>query len=316
MTLKIAIAEFLLHCRFEKNLSSKTLKAYEIDLSQLKAFLISKEQVADISKEDLRNYLVSLSSLKSKSIKRKIAVIKILFNYLEFEDKIAVNPLRKMRVKIKEPQKLPVVMDLSEVVKIFKSCYKLKDEVKDEHSYSYLESVRNIVILELLFSTGARVSEIANLHKDCINLNSGSITIKGKGDKERVIQVCNKETQSILKNYYTLFKDKIESANGAFLVNRFNKKLSDQSIRNMVKAMAGKAGISKHITPHIFRHSFATLLLEKDVDIKYIQTMLGHSSIVTTQLYTHVNLVRQRQILRTKHPRRDFSMVLSPVIGE
>lgn len=315
MTLKIEINEFLLHCRFEKNLSIKTLKAYETDLRQLKIFLNNKEQIADISKDDLRKYLVSLSTLKPRSIKRKIAVIKTLFNYLEFEDKIAINPLRKMRIKLKEPKILPTVMSLPEVVKIFRLGYRRKEQIKNENSYAYLESVRNIVILELLFSTGARVSEIANLHEDCINLHSGSITIKGKGNKERIIQLCNKETLAILKDYYLLFKEKIEKAGGAFLVNRFNKKLSDQSIRNLVKSMADNAGITKHITPHIFRHSFATLLLEKDVDIKYIQVMLGHSSIVTTQIYTHVNPARQRHILKTKHPRKDFFMFPSPPLN-
>jgi integrase/recombinase XerD len=316
MTLKIAISEFLLHCQFEKNLSSKTLKAYETDLWQLKAFLENKEQIVDISKEDLRNYLVSLSSLKPKSIKRKIAVIKTLFNYLEFEDKIVANPLRKMRIKIKEPHKLPTVMNLREVILIFKSSYHRKDQIKKEASYAYLESIRNIVILELLFSTGARVSEVANLHENCIDLHSGNIIIKGKGNKERIIQICNKESLAILKTYYTLFKSKIEKAGGAFLVNRFNKKLSDQSIRNTVRTIASKAGITKHITPHIFRHSFATLLLEKDVDIKYIQAMLGHSSIITTQIYTHVNRARQRHILKTKHPRKEFSMFMLPTAIE
>ncbi len=317
-TLQTFTEDFLLHCRFEKNLSPKTLKAYKTDLMQLQTFLLSSSlplEVSLITKCHLREYLTSIAGLRPKSIKRKVAVIKTFFSHLEFEDKILSNPLRKMRIRIKEPQRLPVVMDISEVVKIFKSGYKLKDLVKDKQSYSYLEALRNIVVIELLFATGARVSEIANLHGESVNLASGTIFIKGKGNKERVIQICNSETLDILKIYRTLFQEKIEQAGGTFLVNRFSRKLSDQSIRNMVKALAGKAGIRKHVTPHIFRHSFATLLLEKDVDIKYIQAMLGHSSIATTQLYTHVNRARQRHILKTKHPRRDFSMHF-PVITQ
>jgi integrase/recombinase XerD len=113
----------------------------------------------------------------------------------------------------------------------------------------------------------------------------------------------------VLKNYRNLYSDKIKNSGGFFLINRFGKKLSDQSIRTIVKRLTNKAGIKKHITPHVFRHSFATLLLEKDVDIKYIQSMLGHSSIMTTQIYTHVNRKKQKQILKLKHPRRDFSVV-------
>ncbi len=308
MTLKIAITEFLIHCRFEKNLSAKTLKAYEIDLNQLNTFLVTKDRIVDISKDDLRNYLVLLSSLKPKSIKRKVATMKALFNYLEFDDKIMINPFRKMRIKIKEPQTLRPVMDVREVIKILKASYQKKNLVKDRCSYSYFESLRNIVVLELLFSTGARVSEIANIKSECINFRTGSILIKGKGNKERNIQICNKETLTLLQEYSQLLKSNKSQQEGWFLINRFNKKISDQSIRNIVSKISRKAGLSRHITPHVFRHTFATLLLEKDVDIKYIQSLLGHSSITTTQIYTHVNQKRQRQILRTKHPRKDFTM--------
>ena len=112
----------------------------------------------------------------------------------------------------------------------------------------------------------------------------------------------------MLQHYFDLHKPGIEKE-GYFLINRHRKKLSDQSIRNMVKTIAKRAGIARRITPHVFRHSFATLLLERDVDIKYIQAMLGHSSISTTQIYTHVNKEKQRQILDTKHPRLEIAIL-------
>ncbi len=152
-----------------------------------------------------------------------------------------------------------------------------------------------------------RVSEISNLKANQIDLNSGQVIIKGKGDKERIIQICNRETITLLKKYKKFSINRITAAGDYFLVNRFNNKLSDQSIRNIVSIFSNTAKIKTHVTPHVFRHSFATLLLEKDVDIKYIQSMLGHSSIMTTQIYTHVNKEKQKQILRSKHPRRDFS---------
>lgn len=306
MTVSNAIREFLLHCQFEKSLSEKTLKAYSIDLRQFKEFLINVNSVTDITRQNLRDYIASLSTLKPKSVKRKMASTKALFNFLEFEGTITVNPFRKMRFSIREPQKLPSVLDIQEMIKIFKAGYKQKNELKNKDKYAYRESVRNIVVLELLFTTGARVSEIAGLKKESISVQSGNITIKGKGNKERIIQVCNKETISILRYYQTLFEKQILASGGWFLVNRFNQKLSDQSIRNLVKKIATKAGLTRRVTPHIFRHSFATLLLEKDVDIKYIQSLLGHSSIMTTQIYTHVNRAKQKQILRSKHPRKDF----------
>ena len=310
-TIPCAITDFLAHCKFEKNLSEKTIKAYQTDLLQMSEFMKARNcplDIGGITKIHLREYLAVISSLKPKSVKRKIASIKVMFNFLEFEDSITVNPLRKMRIVIKEPERLPKVLNIIEVRTIFQCAYDRKEKIEGKKSYSYLEALRNIVVIELLFCTGARVSEIANLKMENIDLDSGVIILKGKGNKERMIQVCNKETLKILNKYSSSFRKKIIETDGFFLINRFGKKLSDQSIRNIVKNLRENAGIDKHITPHTFRHSFATLLLEKDVDIKYIQSLLGHSSIMTTQIYTHVNREKQKQILVAKHPRRDFYM--------
>ena len=311
-SLETATKEFIGHCKFEKNLSPKTVKAYEIDLKQLLQFLKTNKhptQVLDITKVQLRGYLENISSLKPKSIKRKIATIKAMFNFLEFEDKITVNPLRKMRIKIKEPKQLPKVLDITEMKGIFKSAYEQKTGIENKKTYSYLKSIRDIVVLELLFATGARVSEIANLKIEQIDLALGAIILKGKGNKERMIQICNAETLKALKTYNHLFARQIKNSGNYFLTNRLGNKLSDQSIRTIVRKLKNKAGVERDITPHVFRHTFATLLLEKDVDIKYIQLLLGHSSIMTTQIYTHVNKAKQRQILKTKHPRKEFSML-------
>ena len=311
-SLETATKEFIGHCKFEKSLSPKTVKAYEIDLKQLLQFLkINKHptQVLDITKVQLREYLENISCLKPKSIKRKIATIKAMFNFLEFEDKITVNPLRKMRIKIKEHRELPKVLDITEMKGIFKCAYEQKTSTENKKTYSYLESMRDIVVVELLFATGARVSEIANLKIEQIDLALGTVMLKGKGNKERMIQICNRETLKVLKTYNHLFARQIKNSGNHFLTNRLGRKLSDQSIRNILRKLKNKAGVERDITPHVFRHTFATLLLEKDVDIKYIQLLLGHSSIMTTQIYTHVNKAKQRQILRTKHPRKEFSMV-------
>jgi integrase/recombinase XerD len=303
-----AITDYLNHCKFEKNLSPKTVKAYSIDLRQFNAFISDhypKIELELISKVEIRLYVAFISTLKPKSIKRKIASIKALFNYLEFEDLILVSPLRKMNIRIKEPRMLPAVMNISEISKIYKAAFRYKKKLKDESRYSFLEALRNTVVLELLFNTGARVSEIADLKPEQINVLTGVIKLKGKGDKERIIQICNGESLNTIQKYFTLWRDKITNA-GYFLVNRLGNKLSDQSIRNLIKSLKVEAGIAKRVTPHTFRHSFATLLLEKDVDIKYIQAMLGHSSIMTTQIYTHVNSKKQRQILALKHPRKEI----------
>ncbi|UAY53230.1 tyrosine-type recombinase/integrase [Ferruginibacter albus] len=317
--LQSASKDFLNYCQFEKGLNAKTIKAYKIDLNQLISFCTSKNYTIGlncITKMELRSFLESISSLKPKTIKRKIATIKSLFNFLEFDDKILSNPFRKMKIRIKEPRTLPKVMNIVEIKSILKTVYTKLEYIKNRNSYSYLEAIRNIVLVEMLFATGARVSEIADLKTNNINLSNGSVLIKGKGNKERMVQVCNKETLHILKLYAQLKKQNLLKGNDYFLVNRLGNKISDQSIRNVIKNISKESGLLKNVTPHIFRHSFATLLLEKDVDIKYIQLLLGHSSIMTTQIYTHVNQQKQRQLLKTKHPRKDILMKNFLVMNE
>ena len=312
LTFKDAMTEFFNHCRYEKNLSTKTLKFYEIDLLQFQAFLELNEfplLIVTIDKSHLKAYLKEISGWKPKTIKRKIATIKALFNYLEFEDHIVVNPLRKLRIKIKEPALLPKALNFAESNELLKKVYACALPL-DKSKYAYLEALRNTVVIELLFATGARVSEIANLKRNAIDLQSGTVTIHGKGGKQRMIQLCNPDMLDTLTAYCQLFEAKISAEGGHLLINRLNHKLSDQSIRILVANLAQAAKINKKVTPHVLRHTFATLLLENDVDIKYIQSLLGHSSIMTTQIYTQVNLEKQKQILAEKHPRMNFSMAL------
>lgn len=307
-TLQSAIKDFLNHCTFEKNLSNKTIKAYKTDLIQFAKFLISKKyslEVTDITKIELQQYIEYIAFLKAKSRKRKIASIKAMLNYLEFDDKIIINPMRKVRIKIKEPFRLPRCLTIQEISDIFKAAYKELTK-ESENTYLHQTALRNLAVIELLFATGARVSEIANLKDEDIDLISGKVNIKGKGNKERIVLISNNDSLQILTKYKQTFKEKIVAINNFFFINRLAKRLSDQSIRGIVKKLSKKACIKKNVTPHVFRHSFATLLLENDVDIKYIQILLGHSSIITTQIYTHVNNHKINQILKLKHPRKDF----------
>jgi integrase/recombinase XerD len=311
-TIKQANLEFLNHCQYEKNLSTKTIKFYNIDLLQFCRFMeLQKfpEMINLIDKSHLKDYLKELSQWKPKTIKRKIATLKALFNYLEFEDIIAVNPIRKIKIKIKEPSLLPKALTENEAGDLLKNVY-AEIPVTGKNKQRYLASIRNVVVIELLFATGARVSEIANLKRNALDLNSGTLTIYGKGGKQRLIQLCNQDTLFTIATYCNLYKDKIDACGGYLLINRLNKKLSDQSIRILVSHLATNAKITKKVTPHVLRHTFATLLLENDVDIKYIQTLLGHSSIMTTQIHTQVNLEKQKRILTEKHPRRNFSMAI------
>lgn len=311
MKLEEVIKDFKFHCKFERNLSNKTMEAYSVDLNQFEQFKNYKSiDISEFDKYKLKEYVQSLYELelKVKTIKRKVSVLKAFFNYLEFDEIILVNPFRKMRISIKEPTTLPKTIELKEIVKILKFLYKIKESFNDKDIYSYKIIVRDIAVIEILFSTGIRVSELCNIKINDINLQSGIIKIKGKGDKERIIQICDNEVRKILKEYFELFSEQIKKTR-YFLINRLNKKISEQSIRLMIKKYQKISGIDKHITPHMFRHSFATLLLEEGVDVRYIQHMLGHSSISTTQIYTKVNMKQQKKILNSKHPRKGLSFV-------
>lgn len=298
------IRDYLTHCKYEKNLNPKTLKAYETDLHQYAHFAKTKESA--YCKESLQLYIIQLqNSYKIKSVKRKIASIKAFFNYLEYEEIIESNPFAKLRIKLHEPFLLPRTIPLTVVDLLLRCAYQVK-AVDTEGTFKYYCDLRDIAVLELLFATGMRVSELCSLRPEFVDLEEGTVKIYGKGSKERIIQIGNEDVLTAVRAYYSAFSDNIE-ASGWFFVNQRGHQLSDQSVRLIIRKYTELAGIDLHITPHMFRHAFATLLLEEDVDIRYIQQLLGHSSIVTTQIYTHVASKKQRDILIAKHPRNKIN---------
>lgn len=306
-----AIEKFLFHCEFEKRLSEKTLKFYGVDLKQFEAYIRQHYENADISnigKEELKQYIQFISGFKPKTTKRKIATAKAMFNFLEFEDLINANPFRKIKISIKEPVILPRVMNVEEVNLLFSVAYQeLRKKSVETESYGYMEKVRDVAVLELLFGTGVRVAELCSLKYGDIGTGFSYVKVNGKGNKERCIQIVNENIKNAMKDYFSIFSFMIESQE-FFFVNRLGKRLSEQSVRLMVRKYSGKCHITKNITPHVFRHTFATMLLENDVDIKYIQNLLGHSSIITTQIYTHVSSEKQTEILTNKHPRNGINV--------
>lgn len=298
------IRDYLIHCKYEKNLNPKTQKAYEIDLRQYAQF--AKTKGSAYCKECLQLYIIYLqNNYKVKSVKRKIASLKAFFNYLEYEEILETNPFSKMRIKLHEPFLLPRTIPLTVISSLLHCAYQKKSADIGRNA-QYRSDLRDIAVLELLFATGMRVSELCSLKPEFVDLTEGTVKIYGKGSKERIIHIGNENVLSAVNAYYIVFSDTISVA-GWFFVNRLGHQLSDQSVRFMIKKYTDLAGIDLHITPHMFRHAFASLLLEEDVDIRYIQQLLGHSSIVTTQIYTHVASKKQRDILSAKHPRNKIN---------
>ena len=304
-TLKQMTDDYLIYCGDQKKLNAKSTKAYAIDLEQFRRYIITDNIPA---KKDILTYIAYLhKAYKPKTVKRKIASVRAFLNYLEFEDIISANPMKKIKTKFQEPQVLPRTISLTINESILAVTYQ---ELKQaQTAYAVNSALRNTAMVELMFATGLRVSELCSLNAEHIDLCHGNIRIMGKGKRERILQVGNPEVMSILRRYA---KENAVCKNetGFFFINRLSTRISEQSVRFLIKRLCNKAKINQKITPHMFRHSFATLLLEEDVDIRYIQRMLGHSSIVTTQIYTQVSMEKQRQILTVKHPRNRISVKL------
>ena len=302
---KAHIKNYLEYCKSQKCLNEKTLKAYQIDLRQF------SEQnpninITEITSNILEQYITKLhQQYKPKTVKRKIASVKALFHYLDYKEIISHNPFNKILIHFREPVILPKTIPLHIVETFLSTIYKQRENAKTP--YQRRNALRDIVVAELLFSTGMRISELCSLKVNDVNLYDGTILIYGKGSKERRIQIDNESVLNILTEYNEYFCSERQFCTN-FFVNQSGKALSDQSVRRMINKYTSLASIEQHITPHMFRHTFATSLLEADVDIRYIQEMLGHSSINITEIYTHVTVAKQRNILATKHPRKDFDL--------
>lgn len=301
MNLQNEINLYLSYCSEQKMLSLKTAKAYKTDLQQYQDFSNCEYTV-----ERLREYIAYIhKKFKPKTVKRKIASLKAFTHYLMIKDIIATNPFDKIDTSFREPVVLPKTIPFNTINDILACAYKCKDNCRT--NYAKKSIIRDIAVLEMLFATGARVSEICSLTTNAIDLNEHTLKIFGKGSKERIIQIENPDVLKALKTYCHEFSAEITSSN-FFFINKLHNRLSEQSVRAMINRYAVAAGYNRHITPHMFRHSFATLLLEEDVDIRYIQKILGHSTITTTQIYTHVALAKQKQILSIKHPRNKMKI--------
>ncbi len=303
-TFETLIKEYLDFCQYQKRLDPKTLKAYRIDLRQFREQL-SVSCVSQISIEMLEAFIGTLHrTFKPKTAKRKIASLKAFFHYLEYKDLIEANPFNKIHTRFREPITLPKVIPLHTIETFLATMYAQRERAADDGQKKKI--LRDIAVIEVLFSTGMRISELCSLRPGDVDLQDGVILISGKGAKERKIQIGSRDVLLVLRDYEQKFHFEMGNCQ-FFFVNRVGKRLSEQSVREMINKYCSMAAIQMHITPHMFRHSFATFLLESDVDIRYIQEMLGHSSINVTEIYTHVALAKQKDILRTKHPRKGFS---------
>ncbi len=294
------VEQYLHYCKSQKELDDKTIKAYRTDLEQFSLFMEKYDGI--MGKEEIREYLQYIHErYKQKTVKRKIASVKALFHYLEEEEIIEINPFHKVKTKFKEEIVLPKIIPRGTIEQLLSYLY-MQEANKENTEWQHKMILRDISIVEMLFATGMRISELCHLQNRLFDLDTGVLCIRGKGAKERYLQIGNANVLELLRKYRSMFADDIQE-HGYFFVNRYGQPLSEQSARRMIHKYAEILQVDMNITPHMFRHSFATFLMEEDVNIRYIQKMLGHSSITTTQIYTYVATEKEREILRTRHPR-------------
>lgn len=300
MDIEALIQEYLVFCKDQRNLSAATMKGYQIDLRQ---FLeLQKADSDPLCKENLDRFCRVLNKkYMPRTAKRKLASVHAFASWLEFEEIIDKDPFSKVNTKMKRLKQIPQFLPLVSMEQILHTAYRKQWEA-DRRKPAYKVSVQNVAIMELLFATGIRVSELCAIKLEDFHQHLGAVRILGKGDKERLIPIENREVIMALEKHIEFYSDLIE-AQGYLFYNQRKAPLSQQSVRNMVSKYAKEAGIPGKITPHVIRHTFATLMLEQEVDIRYIQSLLGHSSIKTTEIYTTASRTKERQIMIAKHPR-------------
>lgn len=293
-SLQIAASAFLEHCRTSKRLSNHTLRAYRADLACLAHTCGPNMGVREVSRETLRRHLGRLIDerrLKESAVKRHLASARVLFKWLEAEGAVSLTPFHRLGVKIRQPKALPRVLRTDEMRLLLRRC-----ENEAAESASTFASVSRHVIVAILFATGVRVSELTGLGVDDISIAEASIRVRGKGNRERQVFMPGARALQVL-NQYLEARRSIVSSSQQFLVSPSGQAMTAAQVRTILRSLGARAGIQRRLTPHMLRHTAATQLLEAGVDIRFVQRLLGHSTIATTQIYTHVSDVALKATL-------------------
>jgi integrase/recombinase XerD len=296
LTWKQAIKDFETYLRLEKSLSENSVEAYTDDVQKLERFISEKAQGKNpdtVSYSDLKDFIVWFGETRSnaRTQSRTISGIRAFFRFLLIEDEIEENPATLLESP-KLGLKLPEVLSVEEI-----------DSIIGAIDLSKAEGHRNKAIIETLYGCGLRVSELVNLRLTDVHAGEGFVIVTGKGNKQRLVPIGRralKEIENYMpgRNNLTIIYDQ-----NIIFLNRRGRRLSRAMVFTIIKDLAAKAGIMKKISPHTFRHSFATHLVEGGADLRAVQEMLGHESILTTEIYTHIDRSFLRDTLLMFHPR-------------
>jgi len=292
------IQDFSNYLKLERGLSKNSISSYILDLNKLTKYLVQheiKSSPITIKAITIQQFIYDVAkSLSARSQSRLISALRGFFDYLIFEDYRKTNPLALIESP-KIGRKLPDTLSVKDI-----------DTLINTIDLSTPQGERNRAIIETLYSCGLRVSELTNLNISDLFFDEGFIKVTGKGNKQRFVPIS-----PLTQKYITLYKNEIrphipivEAYRDTLFLNRRGKQLTRAMIFTIVKQLAEKAGINKIISPHTFRHSFATHLLENGADLRAIQLMLGHESITTTEIYMHIDKSHLSTVMNTYHPRK------------
>jgi integrase/recombinase XerD len=294
-----AIAEYINYLKLERGSSKATISSYTYDLNRLKEALMSNgvDRPSSTQLENLRASMGSLSiDLSTRSLARLVSSMKGFFSYLTAEKYLEINPAEQIEAP-KLSRKIPVFLTKAEV-----------QEFLGAIDLSHPQGSRNLAIFEMLYACGLRVSEILQLRLSDLFLSEGFIRVIGKGQKTRLVPIgpySIKRLEGYLENRVSEYQPQLQYEDVLFL-NRRGKSLTRAMIFTLTKQIVEKTRIKKEISPHTFRHCFATHLLENGADLRAIQLMLGHESITTTEIYLHSSVEKLRDTIEKLHPRSDF----------
>src|SRR5712691_3088801 len=309
MNVQQAIADFLEHGHTVRNLSDRTLRAYQSDLSQFHHH-VSDAKMVEITPEDLEGYLDKLGTepYRDTSIRRKVAALKVFFRYLEEQGVVNESPARRLKIKRPVENRIPTVLSTREIRALLSAP---KDQITDLAAMRdqsaggrnrYFCAVRDNLILELLFSTGIRIGELVALNVTDVDLEKGEIHITGRATRGRVVALNTEAVIIAIRTYLDLRSERTLETPALF-VGRSGTRLTIYSIENIFKKHVRLAEIKRHITPHALRHTMAAMLVSSGADIREVQMILGHASILSTQVYTRLPIQKGR---RTHHAPRVF----------
>ena len=286
---------YVRYLRLERNLSPNTIEAYRNDLAHLEAFMMRNDlKLENVTLEQLHTFAASLHEygITPRSQARVLSGVRSFFRFLVLDGVVESDPTELLEWP-SLPEHLPVVLTLEEI-----------DRIENSIDLSKAEGARNRAIIEVLFSCGLRVSELVNMKLSDLYLEDRVLLVRGKGKKERLVPVSNKAIADLKRWFFDRNLMKIKPGEDDYVfLSRRGAHLTRTMILIMVKRQAEEAGIKKTISPHTFRHSFATALLQGGADLRSIQAMLGHEKIDTTLVYTHISNEQLRKAILEHHPR-------------